>query len=92
MVGGATLGYAKYDPDFRKTLVGFAPWTNDIIKFVFQEENSMIAAISGLYEDVKKTISGLLTQDRKKEELVKLETKQYKGKTFYALCESLTPL
>ncbi|XP_008198305.1 MICOS complex subunit Mic60 isoform X2 [Tribolium castaneum] len=80
LVGGATIGYAKYDPDFRKTLGEYVPWTDDVIKFVFQEEHSLLDSASGVYEDVKKSVSGLLTQEqRKKKEDVKLEQKQYKG-------------
>ncbi|XP_044267340.1 MICOS complex subunit Mic60 isoform X1 [Tribolium madens] len=80
LVGGATIGYAKYDPDFRKTLVEYVPWTDDIIKFVFQEEHSLLDSASGVYEDMKKSVSGLLSQEqRKKKEDIKLEQKQYKA-------------
>ncbi|WP_407807982.1 mitofilin family membrane protein, partial [Staphylococcus aureus] len=31
LVGGATIGYAKYDPEFRKTLVEYVPYTDNVI-------------------------------------------------------------
>ncbi|XP_072378950.1 MICOS complex subunit Mic60 isoform X1 [Diabrotica undecimpunctata] len=60
--GGATLAYAKYDPDFRKTLVGFVPFTDDVIKTLWQEDNIQSSNIlSSYYESSKKAIFDLFT-------------------------------
>ncbi|XP_028130673.1 MICOS complex subunit Mic60 isoform X2 [Diabrotica virgifera virgifera] len=62
--GGATLAYAKYDPDFRKTLVGFVPFTDDVIKTIWQEDNlysSNSNILSSYYESSKKAIFDLFT-------------------------------
>ncbi|XP_074027023.1 MICOS complex subunit Mic60 isoform X1 [Leptinotarsa decemlineata] len=62
--GGATLVYAKYDPDFRKTLTQNAPFTDSIIKTVFQEGNSG-NIISAYYKSVKVSLLGLITGGEK---------------------------
>lgn len=84
LVGGATLGYAKYDPQFRKTLVEFVPFTDSAIKFIFLEGNSATGLVSGFYEDLKKSLFGSTIEEGKKPEkkpIVK-EIAPYKGKSF----------
>lgn len=79
LVGSATLGYAKYDPEFRKSLVEYVPFTDNIIKFIFQEDAS---TFSGLYEDLKKSWFGSSIgeeQKSQKKPVVK-EISPYKGK------------
>ncbi|XP_050310074.1 MICOS complex subunit Mic60-like isoform X2 [Anthonomus grandis grandis] len=50
LAGGATLAYAKYDKDFRNTLVSYAPFTESIL-------DSMDGLSPGtLYDDAKKSI------------------------------------
>ncbi|CAG9829577.1 unnamed protein product [Diabrotica balteata] len=66
--GGATLAYAKYDPDFRKTLVGFVPFTDDVIKTLWQEDNIQSSNIlSSYYESSKNAIFDLFTGKPTKE-------------------------
>ena len=39
LLSAATIGYAKCDDNFRQNvLVASLPWTDNVIKFVFQEE------------------------------------------------------
>ncbi|KAI4462079.1 mitofilin [Holotrichia oblita] len=56
LLGGAIIGYAKYDPDFRCHLVEYAPFTDDVIKFVFQEEKSYYYAITDLYHSWREAL------------------------------------
>ncbi|KAG5895708.1 hypothetical protein JTB14_021401 [Gonioctena quinquepunctata] len=65
--GGATLVYAKYDPDFRKTLAQYAPFTDSLIKTAWQEESS--GNIIGIYyKSLKSSIVGLISgSDRTKD-------------------------
>jgi mitofilin len=83
LVGGATIGYAKYDPEFRKTLVEYVPYTDNVIRFVFQEDQSLLDSLSNVYEDVKKSLSGLVGQvgqeAKKKKDAIIKEQKQYKA-------------
>lgn len=85
LVGGATLGYAKYDPQFRKTLVEYVPFTDNLIKFIFQEEKSAVGVISGFYEDLKKSWSGSSVEEDKKpkKKPVVKEIPPYKGNVFF---------
>lgn len=85
MVGGATLGYAKYDPQFRKTLVEYVPFTDGVIKLIFQEENGAIGVVSGFYEDLKKSLFGSTIEEEqkpKKKSSVQ-EIAPYKGESFW---------
>lgn len=56
LVGGGTLAYAKYDPEFRKLLAEYAPFTDNVIKFVFQEEGSIFEIISATVGNWKDAI------------------------------------
>ncbi|RZC39111.1 mitochondrial inner membrane protein [Asbolus verrucosus] len=80
LVGGATIGYAKYDPDFRKTLVEYVPFADGVIKFVFQEEQSILNSVGNMYEDLKKSLVKVIGDDqKKKKEAIVKESKQYKA-------------
>ncbi|XP_017777213.1 PREDICTED: MICOS complex subunit Mic60 [Nicrophorus vespilloides] len=48
VVTGATLGYAKYDPDFRDWLKERVPFTDDLIRFVAQEDGTWADQLSKL--------------------------------------------
>ncbi|GJQ76018.1 hypothetical protein Trydic_g18071 [Trypoxylus dichotomus] len=56
LMGGAIIGYAKYDPDFRCHLVEFVPFTDDVIKFVFQEDKTYFETVSDWYHSLKLAI------------------------------------
>lgn len=79
LTGGATLAYAKYDSDFRKTLTTYAPFTNDIIKIVWSEDGSGNLIVDS-YNSAKSSVSQLISGDQSK---VKVEVpklpEQYKG-------------
>ncbi|XP_066999277.2 MICOS complex subunit Mic60 [Anabrus simplex] len=51
-ITGATVAYAKYDPDFRGWLAMEAPWTDDALSFIYQEEKTWMEHLN----DVKKKI------------------------------------
>ncbi|XP_057664526.1 MICOS complex subunit Mic60 isoform X2 [Diorhabda carinulata] len=60
--GGATLAYAKYDPDFRKTLTGIVPFTDDVIRVIWQEDNLYSSnLIAAYYDSIKKSVLGLFS-------------------------------
>lgn len=60
--GGATLAYAKHDPDFRKTLSGIVPFTDDIIRVLWQEDNLYSTNLVGAYyNSIKKAVLGLFS-------------------------------
>ncbi|XP_025835941.1 MICOS complex subunit Mic60 isoform X2 [Agrilus planipennis] len=48
VITGATIGYAKYDPEFRYWLKQQAPFTDDILKFIFQEDVSLFDKLKDL--------------------------------------------
>lgn len=66
MVGGGTLAYAKYDPEFRKLLADYAPFTDTLIKFVFQEERSIWSSITRTVDDWKDSVTHLVGGESKK--------------------------
>ncbi|XP_076265230.1 inner membrane mitochondrial protein mitofilin isoform X2 [Rhynchophorus ferrugineus] len=76
LAGGATLGYAKYDSDFRKTLTTYVPYTDTILETL--DNNS----ISSLYDSTKKSILSVFVGDDKpvaaKKEIIP-EPKEYKA-------------
>lgn len=84
LAGGATIGYAKYDPDFRGTLVEYVPFTDTIIKFVFQEETSILGSLSNVYEGGKRIIAKSMTSDDKKREAITQDAKPYKGRATHS--------
>ncbi|KRT79302.1 hypothetical protein AMK59_8514 [Oryctes borbonicus] len=66
LAGGAIIGYAKYDPDFRCHLVEFVPFTDDVIKFVFQEDRTYAENLSDWYASLKHAIYSEEEDDHKK--------------------------
>ncbi|KAK9736949.1 Mitochondrial inner membrane protein [Popillia japonica] len=82
LLGGAIIGYAKYDPDFRCHLVEYAPFTDDVIKFVFQEEKTYYYAITDLYRSWRDALfPGDEESDHKKKKKRKVAiqpTEEYK--------------
>lgn len=78
MAGGATLAYAKYDADFRKTLTTYLPFTEPVLDSV----DSLSPA--ALYETAKTSIlSSFSGGDQKhlpgSQDPIP-EPKEYKGK------------
>lgn len=76
LIGGATLAYAKYDPDFRKTLTDYAPVTDSIIKVLWQEEDTL-ANISKYFNDLSNSILSTVGLGDKKSSIEPKTT--YKG-------------
>lgn len=81
MVGGGTLAYAKYDPDFRKLLTDNAPFTDSLIKFVFQEERSIWENVSRTMEDLKYSVIQLFGGEGRKVRDIKEVPIDYKRKS-----------
>lgn len=52
MVGGATVAYAGYDPDFRKWLGENVPYADDVLKVLLQEETSYLEWLTSLFQDM----------------------------------------
>lgn len=77
LAGGATLGYAKYDSDFRKSLTTYVPYTETILETM--DNNS----ISSLYNSAKKSILTVFVGEEKavatKKDIIP-EPKEYKGR------------
>lgn len=59
MAGGATLAYAKYDPEFKKSLVTYVPFTEPIL------DSMDNYTPSALYDGAKKAILGALAGEDK---------------------------
>lgn len=59
LVGGATVAYAKYDPEFRSWLGTNVPYSDAVLKFILQEETSYWETISSALEEFKYSILGL---------------------------------
>lgn len=57
LVGGGVVTYAKYDNEFRKTLVTNVPALEPVLKVLLQEENPL-EEVSKKLDDISSTISG----------------------------------
>lgn len=57
LVGGGVVAYAKYDNEFRKTLITNAPALEPVLKVLLQEENPFEEVTKKL-DDISSTISG----------------------------------
>lgn len=57
LVGGGVVTYAKYDDDFRKTLVKNVPAIEPVLKVLLQEENPLDDVTKKL-DEISSTISG----------------------------------
>lgn len=93
LTGGATLAYAKYDPDFKKSLINYIPFLEPILK----DSNASGNIVSEYYKSIKTSIFDLFTGGSQKQlELIKPrnsgeiitkapEQQEYKGKFKYVL-------
>lgn len=80
LLGGGTIAFAKYDPEFRKWLTGVAPATNGLLKFLFQEEMSYYASMTSLFHAIAKKFETQQKVAKKKlTELVDDGIKSYKA-------------
>ncbi|XP_030768295.1 MICOS complex subunit Mic60-like isoform X2 [Sitophilus oryzae] len=61
LAGGATLAYAKYDENFRKTLTTYVPFTGTILDTLDNK------SLSDLYSDTKKSVLGSIVGEDKVE-------------------------
>lgn len=84
LAGGAIIGYAKYDPDFRCHLVEYVPFTDDVIKFVFQEEKTYYESLQDLYAGWRQALFPEQEEQRKKKKrkVITETDKDYKRKSF----------
>ncbi|KFB38195.1 AGAP002364-PA-like protein [Anopheles sinensis] len=57
LIGGGVVTYAKYDNEFRKTLVSNAPALEPVLKVLLQETNPL-DDVSKKMDEISKTISG----------------------------------
>lgn len=76
------MGYAKYDPDFRKVLTEYAPFTDTLIKTIFAEDGDG-NVLSTTYNSIKTTILDLVsggTQKAGRAVEPVPEPTEYKGK------------
>lgn len=80
LVGGGTLAYAKYDPEFRKLLAEYAPFTDSLIKFVFQEERSIWDTLSRTMDDWKDSVITMFGGEGRKARDIKEVPIDYKRK------------
>lgn len=85
LTGGATLAYAKYDPDFRKTLIHYIPFIEPLLK----DNQSSGNIISEYYKSAKTSLFDLFTGKSGKSDTIvtstgqrieKSEPQEYKGK------------
>lgn len=86
MVGGGTLAYAKYDPEFRKLLAEYAPFTDSLIKFVFQEERSIWQNITRSLDDLKYSVITMFGGEGRKPRDIKEVPIDYKRKLLSCKC------
>lgn len=63
LVGGGTIGYAKYDPKFREWLKEQAPFTDDMIKVIFQEEKSLYASTVQMFGTIWQSVIVLFSSE-----------------------------
>ncbi|KAF5284305.1 hypothetical protein FQA39_LY04598 [Lamprigera yunnana] len=77
IAGGGTIGFAKYNPDFREWLNDKVPYTDDFLKFLFQEECSYFESFVALLNKLRENVSSLVLSSPKKGKDVSLEPKKY---------------
>lgn len=63
LLTAGTAAYAKYDPQFRKWLSDNVPYSDDFVRFVFQENKSYSQSFGGLVDSTK-AIVGLKPDKR----------------------------
>ncbi|KAK4875008.1 hypothetical protein RN001_011430 [Aquatica leii] len=54
IVGCGTIGYARYDSEFRDWLNEKVPYSDDFIKFLFQEDRTYFESFTELLDTIKK--------------------------------------
>ncbi|XP_055632999.1 MICOS complex subunit Mic60 isoform X2 [Toxorhynchites rutilus septentrionalis] len=57
LIGGGVVAYAKYDNEFRRTLVSNAPALEPVLKVLLQEENPL-NDVSKKFDEISSTVSG----------------------------------
>lgn len=77
LLGAGTIGYAKYDPDFRKFVGDNVPYADGFFKFVFQEEQSFLDSIMGSADKFKDSIIGSSQPDKKNRQAIKEKESNY---------------
>lgn len=87
LLSGGTIGFAKYNPDFRDWLKEQAPFTDNVIKFIFQEEKSFYQSLMTSLDGMKNSLLTIISVDKyiSKEE-IKEEKKEYYRKYMSGLC------
>lgn len=86
LTGGATLAYAKYDADFKKTLIQYIPFLEPVLK----DSQSPGNIVSEYYKSTKKSLFDLITGKSKSTDTLRgksgeileqtPELQEYKGK------------
>lgn len=88
LTGGATLAYAKYDQDFKKTLLQYIPFLEPVLKDERQKEASG-NIVSQYYKSAKNSIFNLITGTQSTDTIKStsgdltekpLKLQEYKGK------------
>lgn len=91
LTGGATLAYAKYDQDFKKTLIQYIP----ILEPVLKDGDSSGNILSEYYKSTKKSVFDLFTgksassgisKSGETKEKIPPEFQEYKGKFSKSIC------
>lgn len=77
---GGAIGYAKYDPNFRCYLTEYLPFTDGVIKFVFQEDKSYSESIKGIVNSIKGSEDAKKIAIQKKQAEIKSAAGEYKSK------------
>lgn len=91
LVGGATVAYAKYDPEFRNWLTATVPYSDSALKFILQEEKTYWETVVSALEELKYSILGLfqdseeIRKSRSSIEQIEEVPKDYKRKLLSSL-------
>ncbi|KAB0794847.1 hypothetical protein PPYR_11686 [Photinus pyralis] len=65
LIGGGTIAYAKYDPNFRQWLGANVPLTDGFIKFLFQEERTYLESFTDALDSIKGSVLGVFVGAKK---------------------------
>lgn len=85
LVGGGTIAYANYDPNFRSWLGENVPYSDGVLKFILQEEKTYWENVTSAFDDMKDSFVGLFSGESSKRKKVGVEQieevpKDYKRK------------
>lgn len=85
LVGGGTIAYANYDPNFRSWLGENVPYSEGVLKFILQEEKTYWESVTSAFDDMKDSFLGLFSSEPSKKKIVGVEQieevpKDYKRK------------